>query len=80
MHSKVLLDKSVITATNIWPGRFPGITGNAGNHREHGKLHKSNQILRQSKRNNIMFGKNLTSKNTKKKIFRRFRVLERGLW
>ena len=27
-----------------------------------------------------MFGKNLTSKNTKKKIFRRFRVLERGLW
>ena len=35
----------------MWPGRFPGITGNAGNHRKDGKFHKSDQILNQTKRN-----------------------------
>ena len=30
-----------------WPGRFPGIAGNAGNHRIDGKFHESNKILNQ---------------------------------
>ena len=70
MHSKVLLDKSVITATNIWPGRFPRITGNAGNHREDGKLHKSNQIINQSKRNTnkLCLGKISLQKTLKRKF------------
>ena len=35
----------------MWPGRFPGIAGNAGNHRKDGKFYKSDQILNQTKRN-----------------------------
>ena len=27
--------------TSSWPGRFPGIAGNAGNRGNDGKLHKS---------------------------------------
>ena len=27
------------------PGRFPGIAGNAGNHRNDGKIHKSTKYL-----------------------------------
>ena len=37
--------------TSFKPGRFHGITGNAGNHGKDWKLHKSNQILNQTKRN-----------------------------
>ena len=40
-----------LTVLIYWPGRFPGITGNIGSHRNHGKFHKSHQILNQSKRN-----------------------------
>ena len=32
------------------PGRFPGITGNAGNHGNDQKFHKSHQILNQTER------------------------------
>ena len=30
-----------------WPGRFPGIAGNAGNQANDGKFHESHQILNQ---------------------------------
>ena len=33
------------------PGRFSGITRNAGNYVKDGKFHKSDQILNQTKRN-----------------------------
>ena len=33
------------------PGRFSGIVGNAENHGKDGKFHKSDQILKQTKRN-----------------------------
>ena len=44
---------------NKWPGRFPGIAGNAGNHGNGRKFHKSYQILNQTKRyiNKLCLGK-----------------------
>ena len=33
------------------PRRFPGVAGNAGNHGKDKKVHKSDQILNQTKRN-----------------------------
>ena len=33
-----------------WPGRFPGITENAGNHGNNRKFYKSDQALKQTKR------------------------------
>ena len=35
----------------IWPGRFCGIAGNAGNHGNDRKIHKRDQTLNQTKRN-----------------------------
>ena len=32
---------------NYWQGRFPGITGNAGNHGNDGKFHEGHKILNQ---------------------------------
>ena len=34
-----------------WPGQFPGIAENAGNHGNDKKSHKSHQILNQTNRN-----------------------------
>ena len=60
------------------PGRFPG---NAGNHKNDGKFHKSHQILNQTKRNiNKLCFVNLTSLNSKNKIFRGFRVFGYALF
>ena len=57
------------------PGRFPGIVGNAGNHGNDRKYHKSHQMLNQTKRNinELCSEKNLTSRHSKNKIFRGFR-------
>ena len=38
---------SIYFSPAFWPGRFPGIVGNAGNHGNGGKFHKSHQILNQ---------------------------------
>ena len=40
-----------IVCNSLRPGQFPAISRNAGNHRNDGKFHKSNQILNQNKRN-----------------------------
>ena len=32
----------------IWPSRFPGIVGNAGNHGNNGKFHKSDQTINET--------------------------------
>ena len=71
-----LLKTHLQKAFGLRPGRFPGIGGNAGNNGKDGKFHKSDQILDPTKRNiNKLFGKNITSKNTKNKIFCGFRVV-----
>ena len=39
----------MLTAGDIeetWPGQFPRIAGNAGNHRKDGKFHKGDQMLK----------------------------------
>ena len=47
-----------------WPGRFLGIAGNAGNHENSGKFHKSDQTLNQTKRefNKLCLGKTVRIK------------------
>ena len=56
---------------NKWPGRFPGIAGNAGNHGNGGKFHKSYQILNQTKRyiNKLCLGKIWCYKRVRIKFF-----------
>ena len=51
--------KSNHNSTLLRPVRFPGIAGNAGNHRKDGKFHKSDHIINQTKRsiNKLCLGK-----------------------
>ena len=53
-----------------WPGRFPGIAGNAGKHKNDGKFHKSHQICNQTQRNinELCLGKNSHHKTVKIKF------------
>ena len=46
-----LLKTHLQKAFGLQPGRFPGITANAGNNGKDGKFHKSDQMLDQTKRN-----------------------------
>ena len=49
------------------PGRFPGIAGNTGNH---GKFHKNDQMLNQTKRNtNKLCLRNISRNETVKPKF-----------
>ena len=41
----------------LWSGQFPRIAGNSRNHGNDGKVHKSHQILYQTKRNKLYSGK-----------------------
>ena len=73
---KVMKDNSTSSTSclivdTFGPGRFPGIAGNAGNHGEDGKLHKSDQILNQTERNinKLCFGKILLEKTLRIKFY-----------
>ena len=52
------------------PGRFPGIAGNAGNHRNNRKIHKSDQTFNQTKRdiNELCLGKISLQKTVRMKL------------
>ena len=53
-----------------WPGWLPGIAGNARNHRNNRKLHKSDQTLNQPKRdiNKLCLGKISLQKTVRMKL------------
>ena len=53
------------------PGRFPRIVGNAGNHGNNRKIHKSDQTLNQTKRdiNKLCLGKISLQKTVRMKLF-----------
>ena len=52
------------------PGRFPGIAGNAGNHRNNRKIHKSDQTFNETKRdiNELCLGKISLQKTVRMKL------------
>ena len=54
----------------IWPGWLPGIAGNARNHRNNRKLHKSDWTLNQPKRdiNKLCLGKTSLQKTVRMKL------------
>ena len=53
-----------------WPGRFPGIAGNAGNQGNNRKFHKSDQTLNHTKRdiNKLCLGKISLQKTVRMKL------------
>ena len=71
-----LLKTHLQKAFGLRSGQFPGIDGNAGNHGKDGNFIKVTKYLTKQKETLInMFGENITSKNTKNKIFHRFLII-----